>query len=178
MDINASGQELQHHLQKLKIDILRDVEDKINQAMDQLYDVIDSHKTTNSPDIVKNQENVKRKNCASLPRREFYHRNSVLTDLFKVTHLQSIYNICAASLFLLILKSIFLYACDSEKLIEDLEVLSLGLGKFSTVVIVWLGMNLSIVGIVYPCLRFWSSTRQPRKYIGMKNALLMICFIN
>ncbi|XP_067123654.1 sterol O-acyltransferase 1-like [Centruroides vittatus] len=161
---------------KLKVDILRDVEDKIDQAMDQLYDVLDSHKSITSENE-NQQNNLKKKNCTNLPEKVFYSRNSLLTDLFKVTHLQSIYNICAASLFLLIFKTSLLYACDPEKLIEDLEILSWGLGYFSVVVVVWLSMNLSIIGIIYPCLRVWSSTRYPSKHIGCYDLLFGAFYI-
>jgi hypothetical protein len=41
-----------------------------------------------------------------LPQKQFVHRDSVLTDLFRVSHIRTIYHIFTAALLLVVIQSV------------------------------------------------------------------------
>ncbi|XP_035225433.1 sterol O-acyltransferase 1-like isoform X2 [Stegodyphus dumicola] len=94
-----------------------------------------------------------------LPPKEFVLRNSTLTNLWEVSHLSSVYNICLAIFLLMYLNITIFYSLDSQKLKKDLSVVLWTFGKFHIYAATWFGMMFSIIFLLYPIFRFWANTR-------------------
>ncbi|XP_054712319.1 sterol O-acyltransferase 1-like isoform X2 [Uloborus diversus] len=115
-------------------------------------------KTQNGIKEIRSPEKKEEK-PKELPPKEFVLRNSTLTNLWEVTHLRSVYNICLAMFVLLYLNITIFYSLDSAKLNKDISIVAWTFGKFYIVTAVWFGMNFSIVFLLYPTFRFWATTR-------------------
>ncbi|GFW60441.1 uncharacterized protein TNCV_943081 [Trichonephila clavipes] len=59
----------------------------------------------------------------ALPKKVYTHRNSVLTDLMEVNHLQTVYNISVAIFVLLLINLTIYYMAMPETYWKDMEVL-------------------------------------------------------
>ncbi|GFR06708.1 sterol O-acyltransferase 1 [Trichonephila clavata] len=69
------------------------------------------------------QENQNDSKKAALPKKVYTHRNSVLTDLMEVNHLQTVYNISVAIFVLLLINLTIYYIALPEIYWKDMEVL-------------------------------------------------------
>lgn len=165
--LNLQPSELRHFLQALRSDILKDVDAKLFKAIDGLVMELENRQTTKPNSPSDKQPTRSESRPEKLPAKEFVCRNSALTDLWEVTHLRSVYNICVSLLFLTLLNITVLYFFDSQKLQNDVSVVLWSFGEFHIVTLVWLCMMASILFVLYPAFQFWATQRSPRKKSGI-----------
>jgi len=96
---------------------------------------------------------------AALPEKEYATRNSLLTDLFEIIHIQTIYHIFIATLIILFLSTVLEDIVQTGSINFDFELIQWALGDFEAVVMTWIGMMLSTLLIVYPAFYCWSKYR-------------------
>lgn len=176
--LSVQPSELRTFLQALRSEILKDVDSKLFRAIDSLVMELElkqrksQNGMTTKPVRRESTEKLK-----ELPPKEFVIRNSTLTNLWEVTHLRSVYNICLALFVLLYLNITIFYSLDSKKLIRDLSVVAWAFSKFHIVTAVWFGMNFSIIFMMYPSFRFWSTTRLELKKTRFYDMLFCSLFV-
>ena len=79
----------------------------------------------------------KKSPCGSLPQKEFLARNSLLTDLFEVSHIQTIYHIFIAILILLFMNTMIEDVIDKGQINFDFELIQWAFGNLQTVFFTW-----------------------------------------
>lgn len=78
--------------------------------------------------------------CGSLPEKEFEARNSLLTDLFEVSHIQTIYHIFIAILILLFMNTMIEDVIDKGQISFDFELIQWAFGNLQTVFFTWVSL--------------------------------------
>ena len=73
--------------------------------------------------------------CGSLPEKEFIVRNSLLTDLFEINHIQTIYHIFIAILILLLLNTMVEDIVDKGRIDLEFTLILWAFGNFQTVLV-------------------------------------------
>lgn len=168
--------ELRTFLQALRCDILKDVDTKLFKAIDALVMELElKQRKSQNGSAMKTIKTKPVEKLKELPPKEFVMRNSTLTNLWEVTHLRSVYNICLALFVLLYLNITIFYSIDSEKLKRDVSVVMWAFSKFHIVTAVWFAMNVSIIFMLYPAFRFWSTTRSEIKKTRLRYYDLLFC---
>ncbi|XP_055934625.1 sterol O-acyltransferase 1-like isoform X2 [Argiope bruennichi] len=120
-------------------------------------DINKPSKTMNgSADVAQEKENVSKK--ASLPKKVFRHRNSVLTDLMEVNHLQTVYNISVAIVVLLFLNSVIYYLATPNKFWEDIEMIRWGASNVTLLAKTWISFNI-LAFLVFFGFKIWVRVR-------------------
>ncbi|XP_052245937.1 sterol O-acyltransferase 1-like isoform X2 [Dreissena polymorpha] len=120
----------------------------------------------------ENTDYLLKKERGELPDKEFVTRHSVLTDLFEISHIRSIYHVFVAILIIFSLNTFIMDILEKGSLGLDFGLIQWGLGKFPRVVSCWLWMQLSTLIVVYPGFYYWSVYRSYGKpgildYLGL-----------
>lgn len=130
---------------------------------------------------IQKSKKKKRLPCGSLPEKEFLPRNSLLTDLFEINHIQTIYHIFIAILILLFFNTVVEDIVDRGVIDLDFQLIQWAFGGLSTAFITWVrvslkkkndignqilffiyfqvGMMFSSLLVVYPAYHLWSHRR-------------------
>lgn len=171
--------ELRRFLQALRKEILKDVDTKLFRAIDSLVMDLElkQRKQDESKEIQAPKREKENYNPKELPPKEFVLRSSTLTTLWEVAHLRSVYNICLALFVLIYLNITVFYSLDSQRLKEDVSVVLWAFSKFHIVTMVWFGMNISIMFLLYPAFRFWANTRLFVRNKGLYDCMFCSLFI-
>lgn len=74
-----------------------------------------------------------------LAEKEFQPRNSPLTDLFEINHIQTIYHIFIAILVLLFMNTIVVDVVEHGRIDLDFELIHWAFGGLHTVCVIWVG---------------------------------------
>lgn len=92
-----------------------------------------------------NSDAVKKKRlpCGALSEKEFVARNSLLTDLFEINHIQTIYHIFIAILILLFMNTVIVDIIDKGRIDLDFELIQWAFGGMSTVFVTWVKRKIS-----------------------------------
>ncbi|XP_052797316.1 sterol O-acyltransferase 1-like isoform X2 [Mya arenaria] len=114
----------------------------------------------------------RKKEKGDLPDKEFVTRNSVLTDLFEISHIRSIYHMFIATLIIFSINTLFMDIVEKQSLGLDFGLIQWGLGKSPKVVSCWLWMQCATLVVVYPGFYCWSYYRTEGKpgifdYLGL-----------
>lgn len=107
---------------------------------------------------VRKDEKEKDSKKVPLAKKVYISRNSVLTDLMEVNHLQSVYNISVAVCSLLFLNALIYYVADPAKFWQDVAIISWGSSKIGYAAIIWISLHIVAYG-VYEGFRIWVTIR-------------------
>lgn len=104
---------------------------------------------------------AKRKRGADgkLPEKEFVARNSLLTDLFEVKHIKTIYHIFIVILIIMFLNTVVHDFVDRGSINLGFRPIVAGFGQFHITLLLWSCMQLSTF-CVYPCFSIWAHVRK------------------
>ncbi len=91
---------------------------------------------------IQKSKKKKRLPCGSLPEKEFLPRNSLLTDLFEINHIQTIYHIFIAILILLFFNTVVEDIVDRGVIDLDFQLIQWAFGGLSTAFITWVCISL------------------------------------
>ncbi|EFN73066.1 Sterol O-acyltransferase 1 [Camponotus floridanus] len=72
-----------------------------------------------------------------LPEKKFVERNSLLTDLFEITHIRTVYNIFMVTFILLLLDTAVHDIKESGTLVLGTVTIRNGFAKLSTCLYIW-----------------------------------------
>ncbi|KAL6266953.1 hypothetical protein P5V15_000038 [Pogonomyrmex californicus] len=93
-----------------------------------------------------------------LPDKEFLERNSLLTDLFEIPHIRTVYNMFMVTLMLLFVSTIVSDIMDSETIHIGTNTLRKGFTKFPTCVYIWFFMQTATFSL-YVFFNIWAYQR-------------------
>ncbi|XP_005102293.1 sterol O-acyltransferase 1 isoform X1 [Aplysia californica] len=136
--------------------------------------VCQSHNSVNEeqgiPSVVKEEEAPReldeaeirrRRKKGDLPDKVFVTRRSVLTELFEISHIQTIYHIFVAILIVFSLNTIVYDVLEKGTFSLNFGMIQWAFGKFPKVMVMWVVMQLSTLLIVYPAFYYWATQRRP-----------------
>ncbi|XP_064458466.1 sterol O-acyltransferase 1-like [Ornithodoros turicata] len=147
---------------KTSIDRLRK---GVNEELDNLSAALDKlstecHNTTENQPVYKEIHLRKKSDGGSeLPEKMFQLRNSRIVDMMANQHLRTVFNMCAAFLFLVCVILVISYIYDPQRVHEDLSTIILNSAGFSTVIGFLLAINFSILFLLRPSLHLWAQCR-------------------
>ncbi|XP_018399382.1 PREDICTED: sterol O-acyltransferase 1-like [Cyphomyrmex costatus] len=157
----ATADVLRKKIQEIRHDVLGYLNHCIN---DMMSDVL--QKITIS--LVKNGEFLYRTNKYrdkrlsskkdALSNKEFIERNSLLTDLFKISHIRTVYNLFMMSFILFLLNTIACDIIEFGTIRVGTNTLRNGFAKFTSCIFIWLFMQASTLG-VYAAFILWAYRR-------------------
>ena len=99
------------------------------------------------------------KTDGKLPDKVFMPRNSLLTDLFEVKHIKTIYHIFIVILIILFLNTVVHDFVDTGSINLGFRPIIAGFGKFHIALMLWCCMQASTF-LLYPCFRMWALFRK------------------
>lgn len=94
-----------------------------------------------------------------MPEKEFIPCNSLLTDLFEVKHIRTIYNIFIVILLMLLLNTLVHDLVAYGSFNVGLMPIRRGFGKIHIAAGIWCGLQLASFGL-YFMLKQWAVWRQ------------------
>ncbi|XP_055596998.1 sterol O-acyltransferase 1-like isoform X2 [Uranotaenia lowii] len=101
----------------------------------------------------------KRSPSGKLPDKEFVARNSLLTDLFEVKHIKTIYHIFIVILIIMFLNTVVHDFVDRGSINLGFRPIVGGFGNFHISLLLWSCMQLLTL-CVYPCFTAWAQIRR------------------
>ncbi|CAK9814349.1 Sterol O-acyltransferase 1 [Anthophora plagiata] len=152
---------LQEEMQDIKQDILECVNNRMNQLMSEILQRVDKMSSNQSNDLVDSEKysnRTKQTGKDILPSKQFLQRNSLLTDLYEIKHIRTIYNLLLAMLIILLIHTAAYDIRHSGSPNLGTDTVRAGFGKFPVVLCVWPLMTASALG-VYVAFCYWATRR-------------------
>ncbi|KAG5671370.1 hypothetical protein PVAND_001571 [Polypedilum vanderplanki] len=125
----------------------------------------------NKSDNGKSEEKSMKNNRMHLPDRYFQARNSVLTDLFEIKHISTIYRIFMVIFTLLLLNVFVSDFADTGKINLGQQTIIKGFSGFQNAIKIWICMQFSIF-CIYPAFFIW--TKATRKFFLLNGPFIAI----
>lgn len=165
--------------QKLRAAFIENVDQQLAGLMDDALSKLGDQMEISSDYDNLNKKNLNSKNGKSneLPDKIFIQRDSLLTELLKINHIQTIYNIFVAVLMLLFLNTVLSDFVDSGKINLDFDMMTYAFGKGQTVLTVWVLMKLSLIAVLFPIFHFWAHHRSYLKHLYSPDLCFLILYI-
>ncbi|XP_053685275.1 sterol O-acyltransferase 1 [Sabethes cyaneus] len=161
-------EKMRHKMDTIVQKVEKDVERKLDLLVDDLVNEVKIFNLKNyelrqlfremNPSAVRRSENDsgrRRSANGTLPEKEFLARNSLLTDLFEVKHIKTIYHIFVVILIIMFLNTVVHDFVDRGSINLGLRPIIAGFGKFHLALLLWSCMQLSVL-CVYPCFLVWA----------------------
>ncbi|KAK3743073.1 hypothetical protein RRG08_063938 [Elysia crispata] len=104
----------------------------------------------------------RKKKKGELPDKVFVTRRSVLTELFEISHIRTIYHIFVAILIVFSLNTILYDVLEKGTFSMNFGMIQWAFGKFPKVMAMWVVMQGSTLLVVYPAFYYWSLYRNPK----------------
>jgi sterol O-acyltransferase len=148
--------EIDGKLDKIFDDFLDDVTKLSlnNFEVEKLFDDGANGKTKPRNDV-KNDKSQKLLPRLKLPEKQFQPRNALLTDLFEIKHIKTIYHIFIVIFNLLLLNVFVSDFADTGSINIGLRPILTGFGGIEYGLMIWAAMQLTIFAI-YPVFKVWS----------------------
>ncbi|KAL0119828.1 hypothetical protein PUN28_007927 [Cardiocondyla obscurior] len=163
--------EMQKRIQEIKEDVLGHVNNCMNDMMSEVLRKIEVPLVKNGEllcNIGKYRDTRKSSKKDVLPDKEFIERNSLLTDLFQIPHIRTIYNLFLTTLILLFLNTVVFDIIELGMIRVGTNTIRLGFKKFPTCVYIWSFMQASTF-CVHVVFTLWAHQRlqfSPKSLIG------------
>ncbi|XP_058061643.1 sterol O-acyltransferase 1 [Anopheles bellator] len=165
-------EKMKEKMDKIVTKLGKDIEQKMDIAVDDLFAEVKQFNLKNYElkqlfnekpvEGVKRGHHGGRKGARSdgkLPEKEFIARNSLLTDLFEVKHIKTIYHIFVVILIILFLNTVVHDFVDTGSINLGFRPIVAGFGKFHIALMLWSCMQMSTF-LLYPCFRLWAGGRE------------------
>ncbi|XP_076316062.1 sterol O-acyltransferase 1-like [Tachypleus tridentatus] len=172
--LRIPASELRYYMQELKTELLKNIEAQISCTIETTINKLENHNKSKVDNVHKKCNRLEKD---ELPEKRFLLRDSVLTDLWKVTHLSSAYNICLAMMLLLYFNTVLLYIVDTQRLEDDMAIINWAAGERTVVTLLWLGMKMSTICIVYFLFKHWASFRHKKQTCGLLDYVFALAYL-
>ncbi|XP_025271408.1 sterol O-acyltransferase 1 isoform X1 [Camponotus floridanus] len=151
---------LRKSMQEIRKDVLEQVNDRINDNMisKALQGLETSRMKKSLFDTDKYRDKRQSDKEGALPDKEFLARNSLLTDLFEITHIRTVYNLFIVIFLLLFLNTIAYDIMESGTLTCGIVIISKAFAKFPASLYIWSLMQISTLAVYVP-FNLWSHQR-------------------
>uniref|UniRef100_A0A2M4ASL6 O-acyltransferase n=1 Tax=Anopheles triannulatus TaxID=58253 RepID=A0A2M4ASL6_9DIPT len=165
-------EKMKENMDKIVTKLTKDIEQKMDIAVDDLFTEVKQFNLKNyelkqlfneKPRVESTTRGKKGSRAdGKLPEKEFMARNSLLTDLFEVKHIKTIYHIFIVILIILFLNTVVHDFVDTGSINLGFRPIVAGFGKFHIALMLWACMQMSTF-LLYPCFRLWASSRRSFK---------------
>ncbi|XP_050092331.1 sterol O-acyltransferase 1 [Anopheles aquasalis] len=165
-------EKMKENMDKIVTKLSKDIEQKMDIAVDDLFTEVKQFNLKNyelkqlfneKPRVESSTRGKKgTRTDGKLPEKEFVARNSLLTDLFEVKHIKTIYHIFIVILIILFLNTVVHDFVDTGSINLGFRPIVAGFGKFHIALMLWACMQVSTF-LLYPCFRLWASSRRSFK---------------
>ncbi|XP_035794841.1 sterol O-acyltransferase 1-like [Anopheles albimanus] len=162
-------EKMKENMDKIVTKLTKDIEQKMDIAVDDLFTEVkqfnlknyELKQLFNEKPRVEGSTRCKKgtRTDGKLPEKEFMARNSLLTDLFEVKHIKTIYHIFIVILIILFLNTVVHDFVDTGSINLGFRPIVAGFGKFHIALMLWSCMQVSTF-LLYPCFRLWASSRR------------------
>jgi sterol O-acyltransferase len=151
-----SADEIDEKFERLYKNFLSDTK-KLNFSRFEVEKIlIDSRSELNESKKYRHDESSsKKKKSGKLPEKIFQARNSLLTDLFKISHINTIYHVFVVIFVILLLNTFVSDFADTGKINIGLRPIKLGFRGFNYAIGIWLCMK-AVILLLYPMLKLWA----------------------
>ncbi|KYN19382.1 PREDICTED: sterol O-acyltransferase 1-like isoform X1 [Trachymyrmex cornetzi] len=152
---------LRKRIQEIREDVLGHVNKRFNDMMSEVLQKLEAPLVKNgellySTDKYRDKRESSKK--GALPDKEFLERNSLLTDLFEIPHIRTVYNLFMVTLILLFFNTVVSDIMESGTFHVGTNTLWIGFAKFSTCIYIWSFMQVSTLS-VYVAFTLWANQR-------------------
>ncbi|XP_076242752.1 sterol O-acyltransferase 1 isoform X2 [Calliopsis andreniformis] len=168
-------QEAKHLL--CKIDYMNRGMNDIVSELTQKLDELASKQSKDFGETEKHYDKIKVTKLGLLPPKQFSGRNSLLTELYEIKHIRTIYNFTIAALILLLIRTVVYDIRHTGSPNFAMGTVMSGFGKFPIVLFVWSLMQFSTFG-VYIAFCTWASHRlnfTPKSFIEQLWDYVWLC---
>ncbi|XP_024939663.1 sterol O-acyltransferase 1 [Cephus cinctus] len=179
---------IRDRMQQMRQDVLEQVNEQWNEMLSDVLQRLEANVSGSGSgnkifeDTDKYVDRRKSQKEGILSDKRFQPRNSLLTDLFKIKHFRTIYNIFVVILIILFINTAVCDIVDTGSTHLGVRTIMLGFGKFPTVINIWLLMKGSTFAL-YIIFSFWASQRStlpaktlPRKILDYGCLALFILY--
>ncbi|CAF0868416.1 unnamed protein product, partial [Didymodactylos carnosus] len=143
------------NIQSILVNQLHWMENEVNERFSEFKNDLDFQQQP-TKSVIGNSSKLGR---SPVEDRIFLQRNSLLTDLFEVSHIRSIRNIFSAILILFISQVTINDLIENGRINLNFELIFWCFGKLHVALFTWLVMQLSTAVIVYLCFYAWATNR-------------------
>ncbi|XP_041365687.1 sterol O-acyltransferase 1-like [Gigantopelta aegis] len=154
-------QRIRDHAQQLRSDAIDNLNGKLTELFDTFVTEVEQIDNDGTNRNIRPHTRKKERSIDDLPDKIFVNRRSVLTDLFEISHIQTIYHIFVAILVVFSLQTFIYDYVEKQRLCLDFDLIHWAMGKIPKVMFLWVCMQGSTLLIVYPAFYYWSRTRMP-----------------
>lgn len=146
--------------EKLKAELMENMNGQVEELLDGFVSSVQQIENGEKIDPERAAINKKKKK-GDLPDKVFVTRRSVLTELFEISHIRTIYHIFVAILIVFSLNTILYDVLEKGTISMDFGMIQWAFGKFPKVMAMWVVMQGSTLLVVYPAFYYWSVYRNP-----------------
>lgn len=114
-----------------------------------------------------------------MPTKQFRRRDSVLTILFEIPHMRTVFNVFVAILIILISNTIIqdLIRTNGHQYVFNLEILKFAFGQLNNTFHIWIIMKLCTVFLPFWGFLIWESYYQVNKSTNIINWLAISVYL-
>ncbi|XP_059159353.1 sterol O-acyltransferase 1-like isoform X2 [Physella acuta] len=152
-------QRIRDRAQQLKSDLLDSMSVQLEELLDGFVSTVEQIEVGEETSELTSTQKKGRKQ--DLPDKLFVTRRSVLTELFEISHIRTIYHIFVAILIVFSLNTILYDVLEKGSFNFNFEMIQWAFGKFPKVMAMWVLMKASTLIIVYPSFYYWAANRKP-----------------
>ncbi|XP_058259868.1 sterol O-acyltransferase 2 isoform X2 [Hemibagrus wyckioides] len=147
------------HVEKIKAEVIEQVKAQMSEVLDKvLTDSLQSFSQSEHSNAVQNTQqqtdgNDRRRRMQD--GKVFVARQSMLDELFEISHIRTIYHMFVAALFLFIISTLAVDYIDQGRLVLDFDLFFYAFGQLGTVIWAWLIMFCYTLFGPYYILKQW-----------------------
>ncbi|XP_055708622.1 sterol O-acyltransferase 1 isoform X2 [Phlebotomus papatasi] len=153
---------VQERVEILQSEISRDVDRRLGIMGEQLINemkrfdlnITELRSLFRDEKLMSNRKESEKKNV--LPEKQFMNRNSLLTDLFEVKHIKTIYNLFVVFMIIMFLNTVVGDLVADGRINLGLSPIKVGFGRFHLSLLVWCGMQTTVT-LMYYFFKFWAA---------------------
>ncbi|XP_043525846.1 sterol O-acyltransferase 1 isoform X1 [Frieseomelitta varia] len=162
--------EMQGQMQEIRQDILEIVSSRMNDMISEVMRKINSKELKDLLDSKNYSNRTKPTKENTLRSKQFLQRNSLLTDLYEIKHIRTLYNAIVAMLIILLIHTAVYDIRHTGSPNLGIKTIRAGFAKFPIVLLIWSLMKISVLG-VYVAFCCWATRRleyAPNSAFGKK----------
>ncbi|XP_053088046.1 sterol O-acyltransferase 2 isoform X2 [Pangasianodon hypophthalmus] len=147
-------QQWTRHVERIKAKVIEQVKAQMSEVLDKvLTDSLQSFSQSTHSNAVENthqQTDGKTRRHRMQDGKVFVARQSILDELFEISHIRTIYHMFIAALLLFIISTLAVDYIDQGRLVLDFDLFFYAFGQLGTVIWAWLIMfSYTLLGPYY-----------------------------
>ncbi|CAF0870781.1 unnamed protein product [Brachionus calyciflorus] len=176
-DFEAELAYLKDRIMKFKHELVNDISSRSEAFKDEIENILKKNKYQFTGTDISLAKSTKLKHGSGIQEKVFVHRESLLTELFKISHIRTFRHIFISILIIICAQILIYDYTTTGKLNLDFDLFWFCFEGFQrTMLLYWLPMQLSGLFLVYFFFKLWALKRQRTKSI-IFDVLFLIIYI-